>query len=142
MPKFLALFEQLEGLQEQATEKIEASAQSEAAKAKAEGRNAQILMASMLLIGFVVSGALAMLAKKMLVRPLVDVTSALGRLAENDLSVEEIAGLCILFEEGGYRLRKSKPLRSMFQREDRASIVNWNVAPQSRAPWSISKGGA
>ncbi|NQX02882.1 OmpA family protein [bacterium] len=30
----------------------------------------------------------------------------------------KIAGLCILFEEGEYRLRKSKPLRSMFQRQD------------------------
>ena len=88
MPKFLALFEQLEGLQEQATLKIEASAQAEAVKAKAEGRQAQMLMASMLLIGFVVSGALVLLAKKVLVRPLVDVTSALERLAENDLTVE------------------------------------------------------
>ena len=34
------------------------------------------------------------------------------------VSDAKIAGLCILFEEGEYRLRKSKPLRSMFQRED------------------------
>jgi OOP family OmpA-OmpF porin len=34
------------------------------------------------------------------------------------VSDAKIAGLCILFEEGGYRLRKNKPLRSMFQRED------------------------
>jgi OmpA-OmpF porin, OOP family len=34
------------------------------------------------------------------------------------VSDAKIAGLCILFEEGGYRLRKSKPLRSMFQRPD------------------------
>jgi outer membrane protein OmpA-like peptidoglycan-associated protein len=34
------------------------------------------------------------------------------------VSDTKIAGLCILFEEGGYRLRKSKPLRSMFQRPD------------------------
>ena len=34
------------------------------------------------------------------------------------VSDAKIAGLCILFEEGNYRLRKSKPLRSMFQRED------------------------
>ncbi len=32
------------------------------------------------------------------------------------VSDAKIAGLCILFEEGGYRLRKSKPLRAMFQR--------------------------
>jgi outer membrane protein OmpA-like peptidoglycan-associated protein len=34
------------------------------------------------------------------------------------VSDAKIAGLCILFEEGGYTLRKSKPLRAMFQRED------------------------
>lgn len=34
------------------------------------------------------------------------------------VSDAKIAGLCILFEEGEYRLRKNKPLRSMFQRED------------------------
>ncbi|MEO8614312.1 MAG: OmpA family protein [Luteolibacter sp.] len=34
------------------------------------------------------------------------------------VSDAKIAGLCILFEEGEYRLRKSKPLRAMFQRPD------------------------
>src|SRR5690606_31289649 len=34
------------------------------------------------------------------------------------VSDAKIAGLCILFEEGGYRLRPSKPLRAMFQRQD------------------------
>ncbi len=34
------------------------------------------------------------------------------------VSDAKIAGLCILFEEGGYQLRKSKPLRAMFQRPD------------------------
>ena len=34
------------------------------------------------------------------------------------VSDAKIAGLCILFEEGEYRLRKHKPLRAMFQRPD------------------------
>lgn len=34
------------------------------------------------------------------------------------VSDAKIAGLCILFEQGGYRLRKSKPLRTMFQRPE------------------------
>lgn len=34
------------------------------------------------------------------------------------VSDAKIVGLCILFEEGEYRQRKAKPLRSMFQRED------------------------
>lgn len=39
------------------------------------------------------------------------------------VSDAKIAGLCILFEEGEYRLRKSKPLRSMFQRDDTAGYL-------------------
>ncbi|RYD49055.1 MAG: OmpA family protein [Verrucomicrobiaceae bacterium] len=34
------------------------------------------------------------------------------------VSDAKIAGLCILFEEGEYRLRKTKPLRTMFDRKD------------------------
>ncbi|BCX47856.1 OmpA/MotB membrane protein [Haloferula helveola] len=34
------------------------------------------------------------------------------------VSDAKIAGLCILFEEGGYKLRPQKPLRAMFQREN------------------------
>ncbi len=34
------------------------------------------------------------------------------------VSDAKIAGLCILFEEGEYRMRSSKPLRAMFQRDD------------------------
>ncbi|HEX7262067.1 MAG TPA: OmpA family protein [Luteolibacter sp.] len=39
------------------------------------------------------------------------------------VSDTKIAGLCILFEEGGYRIRKSKPLRSLFQRQDTAGFL-------------------
>lgn len=35
----------------------------------------------------------------------------------------KIAGLCILFEEGMYQLRKSKPLRSMLQKPDLAGYL-------------------
>ena len=34
------------------------------------------------------------------------------------VSDAKIAGLCILFEEGEYRMRRSKPLRAMFQRQN------------------------
>lgn len=34
------------------------------------------------------------------------------------VSDAKIAGLCILFEEGNYRMRPEKPLRAMFQREN------------------------
>ncbi len=39
------------------------------------------------------------------------------------VSDAKIAGLCILFEEGNYRLRPEKPLRAMFQREDTAGYL-------------------
>lgn len=35
-----------------------------------------------------------------------------------EVSDAKIAALCILFEEGEYRMRSSKPLRAMFKRED------------------------
>jgi len=34
------------------------------------------------------------------------------------VSDAKIAGLCILFEEGEYKMRSSKPLRAMFQKQD------------------------
>lgn len=39
------------------------------------------------------------------------------------ISDARIAGLCILFEEGKYRLREHKPLRALIQREDIASYL-------------------
>lgn len=39
------------------------------------------------------------------------------------VSDAKIAGLCILFEEGDYRMRPQKPLRAMFQREDDAGFL-------------------
>jgi outer membrane protein OmpA-like peptidoglycan-associated protein len=47
-----------------------------------------------------------------------DFEFARGFVDPSQVSDAKIAGLCILFEEGGYTLRKSKPLRAMFQRED------------------------
>ena len=39
------------------------------------------------------------------------------------VSDAKIAGLCILFEDGGYQLRKARPLRTMFQRQDTAGYL-------------------
>lgn len=39
------------------------------------------------------------------------------------VSDAKIAGLCILFEDGGYRLRKNKPLRAMFSHQDTAGFL-------------------
>ena len=52
-----------------------------------------------------------------------DFEFARGFVDASKVSDTKIAGLCILFEEGGYRLRKSKPLRAMFQRPDTAGYL-------------------
>lgn len=52
----------------------------------------------------------------------------------NRVSDATIAGLCILFEEGDYRLRGSRPLRALFSRGDTASyLVNVDAADGSQA---------
>lgn len=50
------------------------------------------------------------------------------------VSDAKIAGLCILFEEGNYRLRKSKPLRSLYNRGDSVGyLINVESADGSQA---------
>jgi outer membrane protein OmpA-like peptidoglycan-associated protein len=52
-----------------------------------------------------------------------DFEHARGFVDPATVSDTKIAGLCILFEDGGYKLRKSKPLRTMFQRQDTAGYL-------------------
>jgi outer membrane protein OmpA-like peptidoglycan-associated protein len=59
----------------------------------------------------------------------------IARLHVDPKSVSDakIAGLCILFEEGMYQLRKSKPLRSLLQKTDLAGyLVNIEAADGSQ----------
>jgi outer membrane protein OmpA-like peptidoglycan-associated protein len=49
--------------------------------------------------------------------------SARSLVDPSTVSDAKLAGLCILFEEGGYRMRKVKPLRTMFQREDAVGFL-------------------
>ena len=52
-----------------------------------------------------------------------DFESARAFVDPTTVSDAKIAGLCILFEEGEYRLRKNKPLRAMFQRQRTVGYV-------------------
>jgi OOP family OmpA-OmpF porin len=52
-----------------------------------------------------------------------DFEFARGLVDSGAVSDAKIAGLCILFEEGEYRLRKSKPLRALFAREDTVGYI-------------------
>ncbi|MFU8893493.1 MAG: OmpA family protein [Luteolibacter sp.] len=52
----------------------------------------------------------------------------------SSVSDATIAGLCILFEEGEYQLRKSRPLRVLYQRGDTAGyLANVDAADGSQA---------
>lgn len=78
------------------------------------------------------------------------------RFVDNDaVSDAKIAGLCILFEEGNYRLRASRPLRVLFNRGDTAGYlanvdtadgtqaaqfgINLRQAGTDNAPWLVSE---
>ena len=87
-PSFMAQFETLEGAMERASDKIESSAKAEAAAAAREAAIAQGLMIAMLAIGVAFAAGLIVIARRTLVRPILDVTRALDRLANGDLSVE------------------------------------------------------
>lgn len=53
---------------------------------------------------------------------------------QQKVSDATLAGLCILFEEGNYRLRPEKPLRVMLQKEDLTSfLANVQAADGSQA---------
>jgi OOP family OmpA-OmpF porin len=53
---------------------------------------------------------------------------------DSSVSDATIAGLCILFEEGDYHLRKQKPLRAMLQRADATGyLVNVETADGNQA---------
>jgi OOP family OmpA-OmpF porin len=52
-----------------------------------------------------------------------DFELARGFVDQQQVSDAKIAGLCILFEEGEYRLRPHKPLRTLFRRRDTAGFL-------------------
>jgi methyl-accepting chemotaxis protein len=88
MPGFIEQFTLLEGAMEEATQKIEAAAAEDAANAKSSAQMAQILMIAMLGAGLAAAAALVILARRVLVQPLVNVTAVIDRLAKGDLSVD------------------------------------------------------
>lgn len=61
----------------------------------------------------------------------LDFESARLFVDEQKVSDAKIAALCILFEEGGYKLRQQKPLRRLFERSDTAGFLANVVASNS-----------
>lgn len=53
----------------------------------------------------------------------LDPTAASAYLEPNQVSYATLAGLCILFEEGGYQLAEEKPIRNMFLSNNTAGWI-------------------
>jgi OOP family OmpA-OmpF porin len=54
------------------------------------------------------------------------------------VSETRIAALCIIFEEGQYKIRKNKPLRAMFHREDTVGYLAHVETPEASLTANIS----
>jgi len=87
-PAFMQQFENLEGAMEEAADKIEAVAAAEAVTARDLSQVGLILMLGLLGVGVAVAAAIVLVARRQVVRPLLDVTNVLERLAKGDLTAE------------------------------------------------------
>lgn len=67
-----------------------------------------------------------------------DFEVALQWVDRESVSETKIAALCILFEEGEYKLRQNKPLRAMFQRDDTIGYLAHIEAKDGSQPAQFS----
>ena len=87
-PDFVRQFKTLEDAMEAAADKIEGVAAAEADAALAFSKIGVMLMLGLLAAGVLVAAAIVLVARRQVVRPLLDVTNVLERLAKGDLSAE------------------------------------------------------
>ncbi len=87
-PEFMRQFSELEGAMEAAADKIEVAAATQADAALGFSRIGLMLMLGLLAAGVAVAGGIVMVARRQVVRPLLNVTSVLERLAKGDLTAE------------------------------------------------------
>ncbi len=87
-PDFKKQYDALEVAMDEATAKIEAAASAEAESAAAGGSVAKLLMGGLLLAGLLISAAIVLVARRQVVRPLLDVTNVLERLSKGDLTAQ------------------------------------------------------
>ncbi len=88
LPAFFAQFGALEESMGAATETISASATNTAERAHAAARLSRILMISALVLALAATLGLALVARRFLVRPLLDLTAAMSRLSQGDNAVD------------------------------------------------------
>ena len=87
-PEFKKQFDALAVAMEEASGKIEAAAASDAGAAlslAAVGRN---LMIGLLVLGGLIAGAILLMTRRQIMKPLLEVTDVLDRLSQGDLSAE------------------------------------------------------
>ena len=111
MPDFLKRFEVLEGVMARASDQLGAEGKAASDEAISDGRSGQLLMMIMLAVGIASGAALAILVRTGLVRPLGDMTTAMGRLASGDTEttvpaagrkdeIGEMAKALLVFKDG------------------------------------------
>ena len=111
MPDFLKRFEVLEGVMARASDQLGAEGHAASEEAVADGRFGQMLMMIMLALGVVSAVGLAIMVRVGLVRPLGEMTAAMGRLASGDVEtvvpaagrkdeLGEMAKALLVFKEG------------------------------------------
>lgn len=66
-----------------------------------------------------------------------DMIGARALISGSDISDATVAGLCMIFEDGLYRLRPSAPIRNTFENEDRSGYLVYVISPESKAPSNI-----
>jgi methyl-accepting chemotaxis protein len=137
MPSFLQKFSALEEAMEAAAEVIETSANQAAHDAEAEAQLAQMAMGIVLLLALLFAGALIVVARRIVAKPVADLAEAMNRLAGGDLAVEaphadlggEIGALAAAmgrFRENALERRRLEEREAMSasERERRAKRLN------------------
>ncbi|MGA0601976.1 methyl-accepting chemotaxis protein [Caulobacter sp. KR2-114] len=91
LPAFNAKFKFLEKAMDEASQKIEAADDASARRGEALGRIAMLVMFAALAVAVAAAGALVVLSRRVLVRPLEELARSMARLAAGDTAAQ-IAG--------------------------------------------------
>lgn len=66
-----------------------------------------------------------------------DMATARRMITGSDVSDATVAGLCMIFEEGAFRLREEAPIRATFENEEHAGFLVYVVSGDSPKPSNI-----
>ena len=127
-PGFMTQFTTLEGAMSEASDKIEAASTAAAARAESLALFSRILMAAALLSGIVFAGALIVLSRGSIVRPILQLAGDMRRMAsgQNDIVVSgagrpdeigEMAQSVEVFRQSGLERARLEAQAAGFQAE-------------------------